>query len=409
MTEFKISTVTMSTRFPGCTINLTNIGKYLDIDDIIIGIKYNYADLNVTKGSYTTTVYKKAKVKDCSKVNKFLFYNQITIILNNKGNHVNIKLFGNGSLHLTGCKTVREGEEATLLLYEKLCALKTKTDTILVTKDTNGVLVDKDNLVYSYDTKTNPGQIIGYVKNGVYHIHKKEFDIDSKTEMFISKKIETQRRRTLLNLNGEQIGYTQIELLKNKNKFYKKNVNIFYDTDNHLIYYNNDIIIGKIVYHYEKALITDKQSKDDIKEIEYSCNPFIGNTDYILQKPISEKVIDRNVNCINVCFTLNMDINRQRFYDELIKLDYMCKYKPESYSGIKLIYKVSAAVEIPDGYCRCTSKCTCTNITFLVFQSGKVIATGFKSEEQIGVICSKFVALCERLRNVIQKRVTTVD
>lgn len=403
MTEYKIATVTMSTKLPDCILNLTNIGKYLDIDDDIIGIKYNYADLNVTKGSYFTTIYKKAKVKDSSKVNKALFYNQITIILNNKGNHVNIKLFGNGSLHLTGCKSVHEGEEVTLLLYNKLCSLRNKKDTLLLTKDVNGVLVDKDNLVYSYDNH----QVIGYVKNKVYNVHKREFVIDHKTEMFISKKLETQRKRTLLNLNGEPIGYTQIELLKNKNKFYKKNVKIYYDTDNCLIYYSNDIIIGKIVYNYEEGQVTNKSSGNDIVEVDYSCNPFVTNAEYHL--PVNglesiAQVIDRNVNCINVYFTLNMKINRQRFYEKLIELEYMCKYKPESYSGIKWIYKIPATSVSSDGYCRCTAKCTCTNITFLVFQSGKIVATGFKSEKQIASICDKFVLFCNQYKDLIQKK-----
>lgn len=414
MPEYKIATITMSTKIPDCTLNLTNIGKYLDIDEEIIGIKYNYADLNVTKGSYFTTVYKKAKVKDSTKVNKALFYNQTTIILNNKGKHVNIKLFGNGSLHITGCKSVREGEEVTLLLYQKLCSLRYKKDTLLLTKDVNSVLIDKDNLVYSYDTH----QVIGYVKNKVYHIHKKEFDIDNKTEMFISKKMETQRKRTLLNLSGEPIGHTQIVLLKNKNKFYKKNVNIFYDIENCLIYYNNDIIIGKIEYNYEEAKVTNKTVGSDIIEVDYSCNPFVGNFQYILPEADDSKqlkdIVDRNVNCINVYFTVDMNINRQRFYEQLIQLEYICKYKPESYSGIKLIYKIAAGSDFdvkgnaPNlgtlGYCMCTTKCTCTNITFLVFQSGKVIATGFKNENSIETICNKFITLCNNLKEVIQKK-----
>lgn len=408
MTNFKIATVTMSTKLPDCNLNLTNIGKYLNIDDEIIGIKYNYADFNVTKGSYFTTIYKKAKVKDSSKINKALFYNQITIILNNRGNHVNIKLFGNGSLHLTGCKSENEGEEVTSLLYKKLCSLRYKKDTVLLTRDINGVFVDKDNLVYSYDNH----QVIGYVKNKIYNIHKREFDIDNKTEMFISKKLETQRKRTLLNLNGDQIGYTQIELLKNKNKFYKKNVNIFYDIDNCLIYYNNTIIIGKIVYKYDESGITNKNSCRDIVEVDYSCNPFVGNVEYVLPTPEELhtpeefiKIIDRNVNCINVYFAIDMKINRQRFYEQLIRLEYMCKYKPESYSGIKWIYKIPASSDLSQGYCKCTTKCTCTNITFLIFQSGKIIATGFKSEAQIMEICNKFMEFCNKLKDVIQQKI----
>ena len=45
--KVKISTITMSSNFPNCNLLLTNIGKYLDISDKIIGIKYCFGDLNV--------------------------------------------------------------------------------------------------------------------------------------------------------------------------------------------------------------------------------------------------------------------------------------------------------------------------------------------------------------------------
>ena len=35
------------------------------------------------KGKYSTTIYKKAKTKDVNKINQKLFYNQISIIVNN--------------------------------------------------------------------------------------------------------------------------------------------------------------------------------------------------------------------------------------------------------------------------------------------------------------------------------------
>lgn len=124
--DVKISTITLSTKLPDCQINLTNIGKYLDIDDEIVGIKFNYADLSIMKGKYSTTIYKKAKVKDAEKINKALFYNQISIILNNSGNNVNVKLFGNGSLHLTGCKSIDEGTIVTRKIYDKLQTLVKK-------------------------------------------------------------------------------------------------------------------------------------------------------------------------------------------------------------------------------------------------------------------------------------------
>lgn len=405
--DIKISTITLSCQLPLCNLNLTNIGKYLEIDDEIIGIKYNYAELNVMKGKYSTTIYKKAKNKNEDKINKALFYNQITIIYKNNENNVNIKLFKNGSLHLTGCKSIDECVTITKTIYLKLLNLKNKTDVILLTKDINGVLLDNDNLIYSYTTK----QIIGHKKSksNLYIINKKEYTIDNKTNMFISTKLETQRRRSIYNLDGMLIGYNKIELLKNKNKFYKKNINIFFDTSNDLIYYNNDTIIGKITYDVNNSLINNISSIPDIIEINYNCNPFI-NTEYDLDTNDTNftQNIDLNINCINVYFNINFVINRQRFYQKLIELNYICKYKPESYSGIKLIYKINLFNDLNtniNGLCNCTSKCTCINITFLIFQSGNIIVTGFKKMEQINPISYNFINLCNTLRNNIEKRV----
>lgn len=406
--DIKISTITLSCKLPDCQLNLTNIGKYLEIDNDIIGIKYNYADLSIMKGKYSTTIYKKAKVKDTEKINKALFYNQISIILNNNGNNVNVKLFGNGSLHLTGCKYIGEGTIVTRKIYEKLQTLVDKRDTILLTKDVNGILVDKDKLVYSYSSKN----IIGYCKdwqNKHYIINKKDYIIDQKTNMFITQKMETQRRHFLHNLDGDYIGYTRIELLKNRHKFYKKNNNIFFDNDNGLIYYNNDTIIGKIVYEIDKSKLTNTESDEDISEIEYSCNPF-SNSNYVLTDEQLENGIDLNVNCMNVYFTIDYKINRQRFYEHLIDMNYICKYKPESYSGIKFLYKIplnNDCVNLKQGICPCTNKCTCINITFLIFQSGNIIATGFKTNEQIKGATENFIKICDSVKSSIKRRLFT--
>lgn len=428
--NIKISTITMSSQLPNCNLNLTNIGKYLNIDNEIIGLKYNYADFSVMKGKYSTTIYKKAKIKNIDKINKKLFYNQITIIYNNNGNNVNVKLFKNGSLHLTGCKHIDEGVEISKSIYEKLTKLKNKTDTILLTKDINGVLLDNDNLIYSHTNK----QIIGYLSknqnhkesnslfeynnnsknSNTYIINKKEYIIDYKTNMFISKKIETQRRRFIYNFDGEYIGYSKIELLKNKNKFYKNNINIYFDTSNDLIYHNSDNIIGKVVYDINNSSINDVSSIPDIIEVEYNCNPFIDKEYYLdTNSKYFKDSIDLNVNCINVYCNINFVINRQRFYEKLISLNYICKYKPESYSGIKLFYKLNLTSNLhspstfentTNGLCTCTSKCTCINITFLIFQSGNIIITGFKTIEQIKPITDDFINLCTSLRNDIEKR-----
>jgi TATA-box binding protein (TBP) (component of TFIID and TFIIIB) len=396
MIDVKISTITLSTQLPGCSINLTNVGKYLLIDDVIIGIKYTYAKLNVLKGKYCTTVYKKSKVKCDEKINKNLFYNQVSIIVNNNGNHINVKLFGNGSLHLTGCKAVSEGKEVTHLLYNKLCELRNVTDVILLSKDENGVWLDKDCLIYSNDIK----QIIGYKIpfSDSYVIANKEYDIDRKTGLFIGKKFETQRRKALLDCDGNHVGWCTLDLIKNKKKFYKKNSNIWIDYNHGLIYYDNDLIIGRLVYTPDN-ISSKKDTANDVIEIEYECCPFVKN-DYAIP---SEPIID--VNCINVYFNIEMKINRQRFYEKLLNLNYICKYNPESYSGIKLLYKISKNSDNEEfGICSCSYQCTCTNITFLIFQSGNVIATGFKHESQVDHVTKNFIELCTFFQDTIKQK-----
>jgi TATA-box binding protein (TBP) (component of TFIID and TFIIIB) len=369
----------------------------LDIDEVIIGIKYKYADLNVTKGKYSTTLFKKAKVKDANKINKAMFYNQITIIVNNRGNHVNVKLFGNGSLHMTGCKSENDGEEVAKLLYTKLDAVRNKTDTLLLTKDVHGVLCDKDKLVYS----ATHHQVMGFVKEtGIYVINKKEYVVDPKTEMLIYRKIETQRTRHIIDMDGREVGRCKIELLKNKNKFYKKNSNIYFDYINSLIYYNNDTVIGRLAYDIEPQAKSVCDTPE-IMEIPYRCCPFV-NRDYMLDAI----KLEVDVNCINVYFNIGFKLNRIKLYERLLSFNYICKFKPESYSGIKLIFKIPVASMVDsNGICTCSSKCTCRNITFLIFQSGNVIATGFRKENEINDICAHFTDLCNDLASVIRSKI----
>lgn len=406
--DIKIATITLTTRLPDCELHLINIGKYLEIDDEILGIKYNYAKMSIIKGKYLTTIYKKCKTKKECKINKVLFYNQVSMIVNNGGNSVNVKLFKNGSLHLTGCKSVNEGDIVTKIVYKKLDEMRNKSDIILLTKDINGVLLDNDNLVYSYKKKN----IIGYVDNKEYIINKKSYVMDEKTEMFISSKVEKQRKKMIYNLDGEYIGYSQIELMNNRNKFYKRNTNSVYcDKVNDLIYYNDKILIGKVVYSIDDSNVTQKEMMMDIMEVVYDCNPFVKG-DYRL----NGDDVGLSVNCMNVYFNLNYTINRQRLYDKLIERGYICKYSPETYSGIRLIYKFPLSDNDSDnsgsdnnsrnnmGMCYCSTKCTCLNVTFLIFQSGNVICTGLRSDNDSKMITDYFIEMCSGIKESIQKK-----
>ena len=400
--NYKIFTMTVSCTFTDCTFNLINIGKYLVIDETILGIKYNYGDTSILKGVYITSNYKKSKTKSMKKVNTVLFYNQVSLIIKTLNNTINVKLFANGSLHLTGVNSTQEPLIVMKLLYDKLIKLKDKMITILLTSNLNGILLDNNNLVYSENKEK---YVVGFNKDNKYIINKKTYLIDFYTGYFITEKIETKRTRNILNCNGECIGYTKIELLKNKLKFYKKNTNIYFDykietneiNPYYFIYYDNSeysCIIGKVVY-YINSVNVNVINNNRIMECNYNCNPF---------KTENDKNFKFDVNCINIYFSLEFELNRNRLFEKLLQEKYICDLKSEKYPGLKFVYKKSIN-ENNDGKCICDTKCTCTNITFSIFQSGNVNVFGFKSEEDINNVLNHFKILIDRYKEIIKKRI----
>jgi len=405
-TQINIATITLCCKIPDCDLNITNIGQYLQIDDKILGIKYKYGDLNIMKGMYSTTIYKKSKGKKLDKVNKRLFYNQVSIIVNNGDKSINVKVFKNGSLHMTGCKSEDDAYKVLKILLEKFKNMET-TDghIILLTQDEHGVLLDNNNIMYSYSGH----QIIGYkLKTGVYVIDKKQYKVNGERHVLIYGKQESQRKKEILNFDGVLIGYSNLELLNNRTKFYKKNFEIHYDYNSGFIYANDNVIIGKINYTVDKSLIIDPNQHSEVIEVDYKTTPYKSRTWECLDfdSTTYKQVFDVNVNCINICFNLNFKLNRNKLYDCLIHQNYLCKYRPEAYSGIKFVYKVPMITSdfVFDGHCHCTYKCYCRSITFLIFQSGNVIATGFKNLNEVHNITPNLFDIIQPLKEIVQQK-----
>lgn len=417
--KYNISTITMSLQIPNCNLNLMNIGKYLEIDDNIIGIKYNFGKSSILKGKYSTSIYKKSKIKNQNKINKTLFYNQVSIIINLEPSSnekiINAKLFGNGTLHLTGVKDPCDGKKLMILIYSKLLELCKQHDTILLTSDLNNVYLDNSNNVYSRNSINRTVIGFKYINSNetLYNIHKKDYIIDNNTGLFMGKKLETKRTRPLLNLNGEKVGVLRIELLKNKSKLYKNNSNVNFDYKNGFIYYDGDgksNIIGKILYEFTDEFTDDikNESSTEIIEYRYNCSPFLQDSIIYKMNEIEnfkKEELQYDINCINTYLKLDFQLNRHRLFNELIKLSYITEYKPEKYSGVKLRYKISKQTTKKLGICECVNKCTCNTITFLIFQSGNVIVTGFKSLNEIKYIIDDFNKLILSIKNIIKMKI----
>ncbi len=101
-----------------------NIIKKNNLDYPIIGIQYNDIDIITHK--------KKKKRKNSKK--KKRFYNQVTIIIKPNKNirPINLKLFFNSSLSMTGCKNELDGEIAVNTLLNEIkkykCIFNNETD-----------------------------------------------------------------------------------------------------------------------------------------------------------------------------------------------------------------------------------------------------------------------------------------
>jgi len=395
---YTVSTITISSKILNSELNIINIGKYLEIDNQIIGVKYNYGECSFSKGIYTTTAYKKSKKKNIESVNKILFYNQISLVILYNDKQVNVKLFRNGTLHITGCKNIDDGKFITRLVYDKLLLLKNKTHSILLTNDKYGVLLDDNNFIYNKtinksdnksisDDKNIIYNVIGYysIYNNTYVMNNKEFIAYNKIKgTFISKNKEQLNLKSICDNNGDNIG--NIYYLKNNKK--------------------NGLRLTRSPSDSSKSINSDC----NCRIINYSCNPFIKIDDSVP----TERLIQTTVDCINITITLPYLINRQKLYTYFIDNDYMCKYNPQSYSGIKLIYKYpfddlngnglnggpANDDVIKNGLCNCNMKCICLNITFLIFQSGNVIVTGCKNLKQVENVVYHFTKIIDEYNSI---------
>ncbi len=170
-TKYRISTMTMITSF-NCNINLEVVSRYFKLDNKI-----------------TSMVYGDKPVKSSSiKKNNRPFFNQATIIVKlNPLKNINIKIFSNGKIQMTGVKRKEDGEAALQLIIEKL-------------KLTNGLIpVDKlldSQLIKLYLGVTN----IDFLNDTHYEVDK-----NGKNVLLRDKILEEIKEKTDSEIYAESI------------------------------------------------------------------------------------------------------------------------------------------------------------------------------------------------------------
>lgn len=122
--DITISTMTIVCKTK-TTFNVGNIGRYLELkQEIIFSVKYG------TKPETNRTLDCKKRRRNLkNKTKKRNFYNQVSVeAKSTKGKTINIKLFSNGSIQMTGCKDIENSLDALNNLFNELHKIKAVYD-----------------------------------------------------------------------------------------------------------------------------------------------------------------------------------------------------------------------------------------------------------------------------------------
>jgi TATA-box binding protein (TBP) (component of TFIID and TFIIIB) len=144
--------VSISTMCASCKLNtrlnIPNIEKYLQLNpDDILTVKMNKERIRSlisikNKPKRMKKVDTKTKQKDTSKNH---FYNQITVVIRinhgptkdlNEAPRINMKLFKNGSVQMSGCKSIKNVNFALNKLISKLKEIKAKIENGIISEKT---------------------------------------------------------------------------------------------------------------------------------------------------------------------------------------------------------------------------------------------------------------------------------
>ncbi len=118
--DINISTMTITCKID-MKFNVENIGKYIELNKDIVRIKFGN-DTNKTLVQKKTYNRKK---KSTPKKRGGKFFNQVTLVICSQNNkELNIKLFTNGSLQMTGCKSMIHVVDSLTILFTELQTIK---------------------------------------------------------------------------------------------------------------------------------------------------------------------------------------------------------------------------------------------------------------------------------------------
>ena len=406
----------------------------------------------VTNGVRTTAIdFFENEIKEINrKINSMKFYNQVSIRVKISSiEEINMKIFRNGRLQMTGCKTEESAKRAVEIVCDNLMKTRGILEVPLVRE--NGLLISRLDKIYADD-----GEYIGYYENerrskNVRNHTRKLMVFDSDIQTFIWCYHEEvmpgkylylwityspDLEKNIYDSNGNKIGYQKIifhEEFKDYNNFkYVNKANFLYSKNKNgkrikLIIQQKS---GDVYKCFEELVVVTKQSdtigrvemkihgveiksKEDFMQVydkidtavEGEKTKVVSNYSAVRCGPDKKLVLKGiKIGMINTDYTVGYNINRIELNRLMID-----EYKQTSsfngdYPGVKIRFYMK--INSKDYNCSCVEKkCNCVRISVMCFQSGCVIITGAKSMNQVNTVYNFMNHVFESKEDVIKKQI----
>lgn len=311
-------------------INLKLVSEYIEIDDQIVGVKYE----NTVEG--TGFKPKKANKNKVKKSNDFK--NQCTLNINAGGKILNVKLFNNGKLVFTGCTDIEQIKIATDILTDRLLNL-------------HGELTyDIPDSFRFYSTRDIfKKEIVKYRVLIHSLVHKLNIDVD--TEAF-NPALDDKEAYSLFMENSDKIDNVESE-----------NILILLQIVNIIkSYYNDDEICSwKDFPEFVENLLT---------LIDFDQRKIIGDFPSYLGNDTKITAAYENITISNILkrMSCNFSLNREmvfRLLQDCSNISHV-EFDEDRYSGVVAKFQTTTGI-----------------ITIIFFNSGKINITAATSDQQI--------------------------
>jgi len=394
--QLKLIIVTCKT-YLNCNINLELLAKKLVLDDQIIGKKL----LGIIEEGQIKSKTKKA-MKTSRRTTRKDFSNQCTIIVKplTSDKKLNLKIFGNGKIVITGGLSKDEGKIVVNILKQKV-------------KDLEDSYTIKPNSKFSDYFDSSSAYLKFIAKN--YLVFLKIFslygiNIDLRLDLILNKKFIEKYTNLDQDLDLDQCDPIQKGFLQYNDPL---------DIDKYL----RMVQIFNIIHlYFPNQILLEKLDKPDNNLHTIMKNLYESKTEILpltFDKDLFDKEINVSIENYNTMFNAGFQNNREIF-TQILNDKYKsqglissAKFEPSNYQGINVKYISRVLCK---SNCKSMGKkknhhCLCKEVSFLIFQEGNVIITGGRFWEQL---LDGYRVITDIMKNeyssiVVEKNITSTD